>query len=134
MTTMTTLSYGHSGHFCIWGTYMSSSEFLSRATKRVTKKTEIQEVDIEKTFVKYAKTKGCQATKLIFLNKKGFPDRTVLCPQGRILFIEFKKKGKKPSAVQKLVMGRLLTRLGFEYHTCDEIGQAEGILDEFLAL
>ena len=107
---------------------MSTSDFLSRATKRIIKKAEI---DIEKPFVKYAKKNGCHALKLIFLNKKGFPDRTILCPQGRIFFIEFKKKGKKQSPVQKLVM-ELLKSLGFEYYVCDEKGQAEDILDGFM--
>tara|TARA_R110000744_G_scaffold55770_6_gene117885 strand:- start:444 stop:782 length:339 start_codon:yes stop_codon:yes gene_type:complete len=111
---------------------MSVSEFLSRANKTIIKKAEITEVDIEKTFVKYAKKKGCHALKLIFLNKKGFPDRTILCPQGRILFIEFKRKGKKQSPVQIIVM-ELLKSLGFDYYVCDAKGQAEKILDEFLA-
>lgn len=111
----------------------NTSEFLSRATKRITKKAEIQEVNIEKSFVKYAKKQGCHAFKLVYLNRKGFPDRTILCPQGRIFFIEFKKKGKKQSPLQVKVMD-ILVGLGLEYYVCDEKGQAEDILDGFLAL
>ena len=110
---------------------MTVEKFLSNASKRIKKKSEVSETDIETTFVKNAKKKGCHALKLIFLNKKGFPDRTVLCPGGRILFIEFKKKDKKQSAIQIQVM-KLLQGLGFEYHVCDEKGQAETILQDFL--
>lgn len=112
---------------------MSASEFLSRATKRVAKSLEIREKeDIENPFVKYAKRKGCHAFKLIFLNKKGFPDRSILCPGGRIFFIEFKRPGKPQSKAQKDVQ-KLLEGLGFEYYVCDHPGQAENILDNFLA-
>jgi len=110
---------------------MSSQEFLSRALKTIAKKAEVQEIDIENPFVKYAKRCGCKALKLIFLNKKGFPDRTILCPGGRIFFIEFKRDGKKQSPSQKLVQ-ILLESFSFEYYVCDQKGQAEKILTEFL--
>lgn len=110
---------------------MSTSEFLEKALKRKTKNSEIKETDIESDFVKFAKKKGCHALKLIFLNKKGFPDRSILCPGGRIFFIEFKKKNKKQSPIQIVVM-KMLKRLGFEYYVCDEKGQAESILQNFI--
>lgn len=111
---------------------MSESEFLSRASKRISKKAEVKEIDIEDTYCKHAKKKGCLALKLIILNKRGFPDRTTLCPGGRILFIEFKRKNKKLSVAQPIVR-KLLESFGFEYHVCDEIGQAESALDNFLS-
>lgn len=110
---------------------MSTQEFLSRALKTIAKKSEIKESDIEDDFVKFAKRNGCRAFKLIFLNRKGFPDRTVVCPGGRVFFIEFKRKGKKQSRIQKKVE-LVLISLGFEYHVCDQKGQAEKILIEFL--
>ncbi len=111
---------------------MDTNEFLSRATKRKAKRAEVQEIDIEKAFCKYADKLGCKALKLIFLNKKGFPDRTVICKGGRVFFIEFKKKGKKPSPAQVIVR-RMLESFGFEYYVCDAKGQAESHLDNFLA-
>lgn len=110
---------------------MAIEDFINNATKRVAKRSETSEADIEQAFCKYAKGKGCQALKLVILRKKGFPDRTVFCPKGRVLFIEFKRIGKKPSPAQ-IIMKKLLESLGFEYHVCDRIGQAEGILEEFL--
>jgi hypothetical protein len=112
---------------------MSVTDFLSRADKRVAKKAEIDEKkDIENPFVKYAKNRKCKALKLIFLSKKGFPDRTILCPNARIFFIEFKRKGKPPTPPQ-VACRKLLESFGFEYYICDEVGQAETILDEFLS-
>lgn len=111
---------------------MSINDFISKATKTISKKLEVKEISIEEQFVTYAKSKHCHAYKLVFLNKKGFPDRTILCPQGRILFIEFKRKNKPQSPIQVKVM-KLLKSLGFEYYVCDTKGQAEKILDEFLA-
>jgi len=110
---------------------MSTSEFLSRASKRIAKKKEIKEIDIELAFVKYAKSNKCSALKLIFLNKRGFPDRTILCPGARLFFIEFKRNGKKQSPLQKKTQ-ITLESFGFEYYVCDMQGQAEQHLDEFL--
>lgn len=111
---------------------MSIEDFIGKATKRKKKDSEVKETDIEDHFCKFAKSNKCNALKLIMLRKKGFPDRTILCPKGRIFFIEFKKKGESQSAPQKAIQ-KILVGLGFEYHVCDQIGQAENILENFLA-
>ena len=114
---------------------MSTNEFLSRASKTIAKQSEIKEVDIEDHYVKYAKNKGCKALKLIFLNKKGFPDRATLCSEGRIFFIEFKRKRNDKStksSPNQIKIRRLLESFGFKYYVCDIIGQAEKHLDDFL--
>jgi len=112
---------------------MSTSDFLSRANKTVAKRSEIKEKeDIELPFCKYAKRNGCNALKLIYLRKKGFPDRTVICPGGKVFFIEFKRPGKPLEPLQKIAQSLLLS-FGFEYYVCDQPGQAEKILDNFLA-
>lgn len=110
---------------------MSTQEFLSRATKRIKKKSEVKEIDIESNYVTHAKNRGCKAYKLIILNRKGFPDRTTLCPGGRVLFIEFKRKNKSTTPAQVGVR-KTLESLGFAYHVCDVPGQAEQLLDDFL--
>lgn len=111
---------------------MDINKFLSNATKRKAKQSEIAEDDIEGVFCKHAKRKGCKALKLTYLNKRGFPDRTVVCAGGRVFFIEFKRKDKKQSRQQKVAQV-MLESFGFEYYVCDVIGQAERILDDFLA-
>jgi hypothetical protein len=110
---------------------MGTNEFLQLATKRKNNNSVVSESEIENAFCKFAKSRGCSALKLIFLNKSGFPDRTVICPNGRVLFIEFKKKGKKLSAIQ-VVVKKMLESYNFSYYTCDEISHAESILDDFI--
>ena len=110
--------------------FMGIREFIGNVEKNKTKNDKVSEHDIEEHFRKYATKRGALAAKLIFLHKRGFPDRTVLY-NGRVIFIEFKVKGGKLSGAQKVVK-RLLEDLNFEYYVCDEIGQAEQILDDFI--
>ena len=106
---------------------MSVKDFIKIAHKKVELNKQVKESDIEGKFVTYAKSRGCWAIQLIILNKRGFPDRTVLLPGGRVIFIEFKKKGKTQTELQKSIE-RKLVGLGFKYYVCDEMGQAENIL------
>jgi len=110
---------------------MSVSDFLNNAKKVTVDKTVTLEVTIEDHFVKYAKSKGCLAYKLIILNKRGFPDRTILIGDGKLFFIEFKQKGKKLSPTQ-ITVKKILVGFGFGYYVCDEIGQAEIILNKYI--
>lgn len=110
---------------------MTVSKFLSNSKKTTSKSEEIAEAKIEETFCRYARRKVCQPLKLIFHSKAGFPDRTILAPNGRVCFIEFKRKGKKLSKAQMIVR-RALEFQGFPYFVADEIGQAEAFLDDFL--
>lgn len=110
---------------------MDLDQFLQNAEKHLKRISKVSEDDIEQAFCKHAKRLGCTPYKLIILRKKGFPDRTVLCPGGRILFIEFKKTGEDVDKTQSRVR-TVLVDLGFKYHVCDNIGQAELILDTFL--
>ena len=110
---------------------MSLGEFVKRATKNIVKSEEVTEAQIENAFAAYAKQKGCKALKLVFLVGRGFPDRTVLCPGGKIFFIEFKRKGGKLSP-QQIQVRDVLTGLGFSYFVCNEKGQAEKTLDRVI--
>lgn len=108
-----------------------SLEFIKKAKAREKKCLEVEEIDIEKDFVDYAKKKGCRAEKIGYLYKRGFLDRSVFCPGGRVFFIEFKRKHKTLTTGQSKVK-KMLESLGFECYVCDEKGQAEKILDNFL--
>lgn len=112
---------------------MSIDKFLSNASKTIEKRSKPAEIDIENTYKIYAKSIGCIPVKLVLLRLRGFPDVTTLCPGGRILFIEFKKPGKKNnlSANQNKWRDKL-QKLGFSYFVCDTVSQAKRALDEFL--
>lgn len=55
---------------------------------------------------------GGWALKFISPGQNGVPDRIVLLPGGRVVFVETKAPGKKLRRLQDYVCG-LITRLGF---------------------
>ncbi len=111
---------------------MSVSEFLKNATKTEKRQAKKLEVDIEDRFVSYAKTRKCSALKLILLNLRGWPDRTILCPGARVLFIEFKRTANDKQTTGQAKYQRHIEGFGFEYHVCHDLDNAKSILDKFL--
>lgn len=91
------------------------------------------EADIENAFVKYAESKGCLALKLAITGRRGFPDRTVFCPNGRVLFIEFKKPGGKSTRGQDAMMCQL-REFGFAALIIDSLEDAVDELDDMRLL
>ncbi len=82
---------------------------------------------LERKLRESVKKLGGWAVKFWAVNLAGFPDRMVLMPGARVWFVEMKSTGKKPSAIQKLVHGKLRC-LGFEVWVLD----TQILLDEFL--
>ena len=58
------------------------------------------ERDIEKAFVKRVKSLGGMAEKFTSPAKRSVPDRIVTLPSGKIIFVELKKPGAKPTELQ----------------------------------
>jgi hypothetical protein len=65
------------------------------------------------------------------MNIKGFPDVVVLCPGGRIMFIEFKRPGAKPYKLQLWVHEKI-RKLGFEVQVHDDSYVAISATEAFL--
>jgi hypothetical protein len=55
---------------------------------------------IENAVVKYAKKFGIESIKLNGMGKRSLPDRMFLTVQRRVLFVEFKREGEKPTELQ----------------------------------
>lgn len=92
------------------------------------------ESDIEMAFVKYAHSQGCLCYKLAIVSQRGFPDRTCLLPDGRVLFFEFKRgTSGKVSAIQESI-AESLTKLGHKVFFILASGEAEAILCNYLHL
>lgn len=59
------------------------------------------EKDIESRVCKYARSKGMVAYKFNSAARAAVPDRLMMCPDGRMFFIEFKRSGQKPTPAQQ---------------------------------
>ena len=87
----------------------------------------MRESTIEREVCAYAKTKGCLTLKLSGQNQKGQPDRMFL-RNGRVMFIEFKAPGKRPTALQARWLDRL-TEHAFHATSCDDIEAGKRLID-----
>ena len=87
----------------------------------------MRESTIERAVCAYAKTKGCLTLKLSGQNQKGQPDRMFL-RDGRIMFIEFKAPGKRPTALQARWLDRLADQ-DFSAYSCDDIDKGKQLID-----
>jgi hypothetical protein len=59
------------------------------------------ESKIEAAFVKRVKDLGGVSEKFTSPNKRSVPDRIVMFPGGKILFVELKAPGNKPTEMQQ---------------------------------
>ena len=87
----------------------------------------MRESTIEQAVCAYAKAKGCLSLKLAGQNQKGQPDRMFL-HQGRVLFVEFKAPGKRPTALQARWLDRLAHHT-FHAACCDDIEAGKRLID-----
>lgn len=75
---------------------------------------------------KLAEARGCLLLKLDTLT--GIPDRALLAPGGKIVFVEFKAPGKKPSKIQQHRHAELRA-LGFQVEVIDSVADFEALLN-----
>ncbi|TDX21645.1 VRR-NUC domain-containing protein [Modicisalibacter xianhensis] len=90
------------------------------------------EIDEELAFVRHVKRRGYKAEKLHRASERGFPDRSVFLPNGKTLFIEFKKPGLGDEALSPQQVRTIddLRALGHEVHVLD---RADDAIDVFEA-
>ena len=87
------------------------------------------EKQVEQKMVKAVKACGGHCIKWVAPGWNGAPDRIVLLPGARIGFVEVKRPGQKPRAIQA-VRHRQLKELGFDVFVLDEPEQIPGILQQ----
>ncbi len=78
------------------------------------------EKDVEKHFKAIVEDAGGEFLKFVSPGHAGVPDRIVLLPGGRIIFVEFKRPGEKPRLLQQK-WGEKLERMGFEWKVIDRV-------------
>ena len=84
----------------------------------------MKERTIENYFCETVKRFGGIALKLVIFNGGGFPDRTVIFPNGHIYFVEFKTETGRLSKLQKFWQ-RKLSDLGFRFYVVRSKREAE---------
>lgn len=88
------------------------------------------EKQVERYLVKQVKSLGGISLKLTSLI--GIPDRLVLLPEGRVVFVELKRPGEMPRKIQEMRM-KQLRRLGFKTYVADSYEQVDKLMDEVMA-
>ena len=88
------------------------------------------ERDIEKKLIRPVKDMGGLCLKFETPGFTGVPDRIILLPGPRVVFVETKQPGKKERARQVYVHG-LLRAMGFTvYSTIDSPAKVAAIIDD----
>ncbi len=88
------------------------------------------ETKIEQHLVKKVNSIGGQALKLN-TGKRGMPDRLVLLPGERVIFIELKAPGEKPRPLQEKRMADL-KKLGFTVKVIDSMQQVDRFVKDVI--
>jgi hypothetical protein len=65
------------------------------------------ERDIEKAVCAYAKSLGMLCYKFTSPSRRSVPDRLFITKTGTVFFIEFKRKGQKPTASQMVEIAKI---------------------------
>ena len=84
------------------------------------------EKKIEQRLRVIAKKAGGLAIKWVSPGFDGVPDRILILPGGRIIFVELKRPGAKPTPIQERVIEKL-RGLGADVRVVDSIGGVDEI-------
>ena len=100
---------------------------LKRALKNSASKLPIEsEKVLEKKIAAKVKSLGGWSIKMLSTYVTGLPDRICLFPGGKVLFIEVKTTGKKPTKIQERVHERI-RKLGFKILVIDNSKQIDDL-------
>lgn len=70
----------------------------------------MSEAELESYLVEYAQARDCLALKLVLKGARGFPDRTIIRPDGEVIFIELKTETGSLSRQQMKWLAELESR------------------------
>jgi len=85
------------------------------------------EAELEKKLGIWARSKGCLYYKFSSPARRGVPDRLVIGPKGKTLFLELKGPDGKPTALQLREI-RLLSANGCKAGWSNNFEQAKGMI------
>lgn len=79
----------------------------SKQITNITHHAEVSEKSIERYLVDQAKKLGLPCLKYSNPNMAGYPDRLLVLPDGQVLWVELKSRGRKPTKLQQMRMAEL---------------------------
>lgn len=91
----------------------------------------MRERDIEVYFRDGVRAAGGAAYKWTSPGNSGVPDRIVIIPGGKVVFVELKAPGGKPTKLQ-LVQHKRLRTLGCDVRVIDSKESADALIKELL--
>lgn len=87
----------------------------------------MREKEIEQALVRKVKAKEGWCLKFASPSMTGIPDRLILLPKGKIGFVEVKRPGEKPRALQEKRIQQLRD-LGYKVFVLDGKEQIENLI------
>lgn len=86
------------------------------------------EKKIEAAVCDYAKSKGWLVYKFTSPARAAVPDRLFIAPGGRVIFVEFKREGQKPTVPQSREHERLRAQ-GVAVYVIDNVVDGKAVVD-----
>ena len=100
---------------------------IKRGIKKLVRHAEISEKAIEAYLVRKVTAMGGECLKFTSHTDTGYPDRLLLLPGGKTIWVEVKSKGEKPRLIQDVRMARL-RRMGFRVYVADSREKVDEIV------
>ena len=91
------------------------------------------EKDIERKVCDYAKSLGFLVYKFTSISRRSVPDRIFIAEGIETFWIEFKRKGEKPTAAQQVEIDKIRAK-GKTVHVVDNVPAGKELIDFMLIL
>lgn len=97
----------------------------------ITDHAEVSEKSIERYLVEKAKEHGLPCLKYSNPNMVGYPDRLLVLPGAKVIWVELKSKGRKPGKLQ-LIRHMELSGMGHEVKVIDNKADIDELLNSIV--
>ncbi|MCM1517520.1 MAG: VRR-NUC domain-containing protein [Pseudoflavonifractor sp.] len=98
---------------------------------RITDHAGVSEKSIERYLVEKAKEHGLPCLKYSNPGMVGYPDRLLVLPSAKVIWVELKSRGRKPDKRQ-LIRHAELSRMGHVVRVIDNKADIDGLLDSIV--
>lgn len=98
-----------------------------RSIENLTHHADVSEKSIERYLTKQAIQNGLPCLKYANPNMVGYPDRLLVLPGGRVIWVELKSKGRKPTKIQLMRINEL-TGMGHQVKVIDNKADIDELL------